>query len=351
MFKALTIGAAAVALLATPAKADDYFDGKAVKVIVNLSAGGSTGVMAQLFSRYWHKHLPGHPDFVVQPVTGGAQTKGIVTARTARPDGLTVAWVAWSGATRAIGPESQRIDWTQFDVIAGVGVPSLAYMRKDVPPGLSKPEDIAKADGVHIGGYRAGSYLDLTARMSLDLLGVKYKYTTGFKGGSNIEAALQRNEVNLHVTPAANYFGRTKANVVDTGTALALWWYPITGMAADKTFDGVETFADVAKKITGKAPSGPLWDSLVWLNDGMAGVTWFVGVPAGVDKKVLAQLRSSFDAAAKDPEFIAEAKKITGISPSFTGPAAMDKIVAQLKNVDPTIAKTVQGYIASGSAK
>lgn len=350
----LAAGVAALTMAALPvAQAQTDYEGENVRIIINLGAGGSTGVMSQLFANHWKEHIEGNPTFVVQPVTGGAQMKGIIEARNARPDGLTMAWVAWSGPTRAIGPASQNVDWSDFDVIAGLGVPQMAYMRNDVGGGVSEPEDLVDLDGIHIGGYRPGSYLDLTARMSLDLLGVNYDYTTGFGGGSNIVAALQRDEINFHVTPAANYFGGIEDNVVEAGIGLPLWYYELPGPdgepVANNQFEGMPTFRQVAEDITGEQPSGKLWDSIQWLNEGMAGVTWFVGVPTGVDEGTLQMLRESFAETIKDPEFVAEAAETTGIVPTYTPPEAMQAMIDGLKNVDPEIADTVTGYIESGT--
>ncbi|QDC08617.1 hypothetical protein FHY55_04895 [Oceanicola sp. D3] len=342
-------GLAAGLALATPAAAEASYEGETVTVIINLGAGGSTGVMAQLFANHWKEKLTGNPDFVVTPVTGGAQMKGIIEAQNARPDGTTTAWVAWSGPTRAIGPAAQRVDWSKFDVIAGMGVPSMAYMRNDVGGGVSSVDDLKGLEGIRIGGYRPGSYLDLTARISLDILGIPHDYTTGFGGGSKIVAALQRDEVNFHVTPAGNYFGGIEDNVVGEGIGLPLWYYELEGAETGDAFGDMPSFASVAQDMTGQAPSGPLWETLQWLNEGMAGVTWFIGVPAGVDEEQLALLRSSFAETMQDPAFLEEVAATTGIVPTYTSHEAMEALIEGLNNVDPAISETVKGYIASGS--
>lgn len=349
----LLVGAAALGLGLAPVQAQDRYQGQTIRIIINLGAGGSTGVMAQLFANHWKRYIPGNPEIIVQPVTGGAQMAGIVAAQNARPDGLTIGWVAWSGPTRAIGPAEQNVDWGQFDVIAGMGVPSMAYMRNDVGAGVSGASDLVGLEGIQIGGYRPGSYLDLKARLSLDMLGIDYGYTTGFGDGSNIVAALQRNEVNFHVTPAGNYFGGIEDNVVNAGIGVPLWYYELPGadgtpMAAEE-FAGIPSFREVVEDLTGAPPSGVLNDTLEWLNVGMAGTTWFIGVPRGVDPAVVALLRSSFDQTYNDPDFRAEAAAITGIVPSYSAYPAMQTMISELRNVDPAIAETVERYIETGT--
>lgn len=351
--RTLAAAAAALMLSASAATADDFYEGQTINVIINLGAGGSTGVMAQLFSQYWSKYIPGNPQFIVTPVEGGAQLQGITQVRNARPDGLTVGWVSWSAATRQVGPASQHVDWGAFDIIAGMGAQGLAYMRNDVPPGIERPEDILNAEGVQIGGYRPGSYLDLLARMSLDILGVEYGYTTGFGGGASIIAALQRNEVNFAAAPAANYFGNIDSNVVEEGIGLPLWYYAFSGEdgepVADPAFGDIRAFHEVAESATGEAPSGPLWEAMQWLNDGSAGVTWLVAAPRGVDEERLQILREAFFKAAEDPEFLEAVERIAGLVPPVVDTEAMERIIENLGNVDDEIVTILQDYISSGA--
>lgn len=355
MFKRILAATAALAMSAAGATAqDDFYDGKDVTIIINLSAGGSTGVMAQLFSRHWSKHIPGNPNFVVQPVTGGGQMQGIIQAQRARPDGLTLGWVSWSASTRELGPPEQQIDWANFDAIAGMGAQAMAYMRRDVGSGVETAEDIVDVEGVRIGGYRPGSYLDLIARLSLDMLGVEHGYTTGFGGGSNITAAMQREEINLHVTPAANYFSGLEENIVETGIGLPLWYYPLTGadgmpVVEPEVFGDIRPFNEVHESIMGEAPSGPLWDALKWLNEGSAGTTWFIAAPAGLPEDRLQMLRESFIATTQDPEYLAEVEEVTGLVPTPSSHEQLEALIADLDNVDPQVVETLQGYIESGT--
>jgi len=353
MLKKLLTMATVLVLLVSTANAEDFYKGKTVKLVINLSAGGSTGVMAQLFSRYWSKHTADNPQFVVQPVAGGGQLKGIRHVLNARPDGLTLGWLAWGAATRRIGPKSQQVDWSKFDIIAGAGALGMAYVRKDVEPGINKAEDIAKAKGVKIGGYRPGSFLDLQARMTLELLGVDYTYTTGFKGGAKIVAALMRKEINFHSVPAANYFGRIDKNVVETGIGIPLWYYATTGANGNLTpnpaFGDIKPFHEVFKNITGKYPSGPVWKAMTWLNDGSAGVTWLVGAPRGTDDAKIAVLREGLVKASNDPDYLKEVKKITGLVPPMTDPDGMKRVIASLADADAEIVETLQKFIKSGT--
>ena len=71
------------------AASDDAFKGKTVKIVVGLTAGGAFDAYARTLARYWGKHIPGNPTFVVDNMPGAG---GLVAAnyayKVAKPDGL-----------------------------------------------------------------------------------------------------------------------------------------------------------------------------------------------------------------------------------------------------------------------
>ena len=59
------------------AASDDAFKGKTVKIVVGLTAGGAFDAYARTLARYWGKHIPGNPTFVVDNMPGAG---GLVAA-------------------------------------------------------------------------------------------------------------------------------------------------------------------------------------------------------------------------------------------------------------------------------
>ena len=73
-----------------PLFADDFYKGKTVRVIVGGTAGGGFDVYTRAMTRHMGKHIPGHPIFIVENMTGAATriaAKYLHSA--AKPDGLT----------------------------------------------------------------------------------------------------------------------------------------------------------------------------------------------------------------------------------------------------------------------
>ena len=60
------------ALVAAPAlaRADDFYKGKTVTIIVGFSAGGGYDLYARALARFIPDHIPGHPTVIVQNMPG-----------------------------------------------------------------------------------------------------------------------------------------------------------------------------------------------------------------------------------------------------------------------------------------
>ena len=67
----------AVSINLALAASDDAFKGKTVKIVVGLTAGGAFDAYARTLARYWGKHIPGNPTFVVDNMAGAG---GLVSA-------------------------------------------------------------------------------------------------------------------------------------------------------------------------------------------------------------------------------------------------------------------------------
>src|SRR5438874_11077086 len=108
---------------------------------------------------------------------------------------------AWKFVT---DPESHRVDFRSFEFIGFQPGNAVYYARADISPGLKQASDILTAKGVVAGGLGIESSKDLLIRVTLDMLGVPYRYVTGYRSSATARLALERGEINLHSesTPA-----------------------------------------------------------------------------------------------------------------------------------------------------
>lgn len=340
---------------AAPASAQsNFYAGKTIKMILNIGAGGATGIQARLFADYWKKHMPGNPDIIIEPDPGGAMMKGVFQVEKAsRPDGLTVGWLVGVGGVSLLGPKATRISPAPFKgtVIAGIGSNLVVYARKGVGSGIKSPTDITKVGEVKLGGLRPTSPNDLVGRFSLQALGVKYDYVLGYKGGADVNAALLRKEVDVAVTPAASYLTRINRNTVKAGLGVPLWYFAVTGAngkiihneALEKA--GVKPFREVYRAIKGKAPSGKAWKALQWIVNSQ--ISWLVVAVPGTPQSRLKTLREGFWKTVADPAYRASVTKRTGLMPDFEMPARAAQALKASLHINKNLAGYMKGVIAA----
>lgn len=330
-----------------------YYEGKTIKVIVGLRAGGTADTFIRTFTDYWQKYIPGHPTMVVENMPGAGNllaTNHVYEA--VEPDGLTVVYGPWVPTAQALGLPELRADYSKFEFIGASSDIRVSYMRKDVPPGLKTPADIAKLDAFNVGGNSPTDFVDLMSRMSLDLLGVKYNYVTGYKGGSDLYAAMLRNEIQYSNTSYGTLVTRSADFIAPNGDGMPVYYFCTRdkdGNFVRKKLEGdIPCFVDLYKEIHGEDPSGPLWDTLDWFVELAAKVTFLALAPPGTPDPAVAALREGFYKAAADPELQKVFVERTGLPVDFVpveeGPAAL-KVLA---NTSDEIKATLQQYVESG---
>jgi tripartite-type tricarboxylate transporter receptor subunit TctC len=177
--------AAAVALAATPASAQNY-PARPVTIIVPFAAGGPTDIIARIVGEYFSKTLG--QQFIVENIAGAGGTTGITRAMQAKPDGYTIAMghMGTHGAAPALYPNLKYDPTKDFEPIGLVaGTPILIVARKDFPAADLK-EFIAKAKDTSTRLSQAhagvGSVSFSTCTLLTSQLGVKHHRVVAYRG-------------------------------------------------------------------------------------------------------------------------------------------------------------------------
>ena len=193
--------ALALALLLAPAAAaeEPFYKGKRLTLLINFAAGGPTDIEGRLFAKYLVKHIAGEPQIIVQNMDGagglvGAQYLGEVAPR----DGSVIGYLSGTAWIYVSDPDRWRVDFRKYEFVAYQPGTTIHFMRTDLPPGMHQPADIAKAQGLIAGGLSADTSKDLRLRLALDMLGVPYKYVTGYRSSPPARLALQRGEISMY---------------------------------------------------------------------------------------------------------------------------------------------------------
>jgi tripartite-type tricarboxylate transporter receptor subunit TctC len=334
------------------AQSGPFYAGKTLRITVGLEAGGTVDTFLRQFSVYLRKHIPGNPTIIVQNMPGGG-TYGVINnlAERAAPDGLTIVYNPYHPLGQAFGDIGFRTRYDHFEFLGGMGDTRINYVRTDaVPDGVKKPADIMKAANLIVGANSVGitDFSGALASLSLTMLGVKHKVIAGYRGGADIFLAMQRGEVQFHNTSIGTFRTRSGA-FIKSGEAVGVaYLIPVDKdgrFEPNKFITEMPAFPDLYREIHGKAPSGPVWDSMNWFTTQTGDMTYVGLAPTGTPPAAVAALRNGFEAAANDPDFIKESVAKNGIPYSHVSVEQGRAIIRDLGTVSPALLNTLRKAI------
>lgn len=196
------------------AQAEPFYKGKTIRLIVGLSPGGFYDRWARLFARFMPLYIPGNPSFIVQNMPGaGSMIAMNHVFGVAKPDGLTLVMPNYGVyLDQLAGREEVR-----FDITKGyfIGSPEksdiILYARADAPfKTVQEMRKLAEPAKCGATGTAGADYL--IAKVLNDTLGVKINTVIGYAGGSEIDIAVEKGEVQCRGMTIAPHFGREPFN-------------------------------------------------------------------------------------------------------------------------------------------
>lgn len=334
--------------------ASDFYKDKRVTVLINFAPGGPTDIEGRMVARYLGKYLEGNSGVIVQNMDGAGGVIGInYIGEIAPKDGTMIGFVTGAAFQNAIEPLSRRVDLKTYEFVAHQAGANVYYVRKDVKPGLNQAADILKAESLVAGGLGADSTKDLLMRLSLDILGVKYKWVTGYKSNNAVRLALQKNEVSMFSESPPGFRALVIPTLIDKGEAIPLYFDPYhdgKNFYKSKQTEGLDIlpFNEFYEKLTGKPPSGPLWDAYmaaVLLSNSMLRQ---VIMPPGSPPAAVSALREAMGRFAGDAAFAEESMKTFGFVPEWIATANVGEVTRANMNLDPKTRAFLLDYLKSG---
>jgi tripartite-type tricarboxylate transporter receptor subunit TctC len=295
----------ALILWAAPQKAsaEDFYKGKTIRFVVGAPAGGGYDTYTRAIARHLGKHIRGNPTMVVENMEGaGSLIAANYVYNKAEPDGLTVGvWISGQIIRDALGDRSIKFDGRKFGWIGAPsdGAPTCAIMGFT---GLKTWEDVVNSKRpIKMGGVRAGtSYTDVPNILNR-VAGTKFDVISGYAGTSPVRVALQRHEVE----------------------GACLGWESMRvsnrAMLDAKSDDKLIPFITHKRLEDPEVKDLPLFTEVIKGQDNIATYkTWAASyefqrpfsLPPSAPKERLQTLRTAFAATLRDPEFLAEAKKM-----------------------------------------
>jgi tripartite-type tricarboxylate transporter receptor subunit TctC len=287
------------------ARGEPFYQGKTVKIVVGFTSGGFYDRWSRLLARYVPRYIPGNPEMIVQNMPGAG---GLIAANhlygVAAPDGLTLGMLSYGMyLDQLVGRKEVQYDVRKFNWI---GSPErsdvLLYMRSDAP--YKSLEDIRKATTPPKCGSTGTAGTDyILARLLEETLGLKINTVLGYPGGSEIDLAVEKGEVQCRGLTAAPFFGREpfiswrKKNFVNV--------LVYGGEKRDERIPNTPTIYEIFDKE--KTPEESRRVADVILRGGDFGRPWVA--PPGTPKEQVKILRDAYAKAMADPALLDEAKK------------------------------------------
>ena len=359
------MAAASVIALATAgtATAKDIYKDKRLTVLINYSAGGPTDIEARLFARHIGRVIDGTPQVISKNMAGAGGTVATnYLGMKARKDGLTMGYFTALASTAYFKPLKDRgvkVDPSSFELIATASGSSYAYIRTDVAPGIKKPEDIMKTKGFTLLGLRPQSSLDIRERIVLDMLGLKYKYVTGYRGTSKARVAVLQGEGDYLTESQPSFRAKVIPTLIKTGEAIGLFYYPFddghrvwSPASLGKDLDMLP-FDKFFTKVTGKAPesTGMLWKAFREINRASSMAQRSVILPPGAPRAHRDALRAAVTRLKTDKGFRDDALKSVNFVPDFTVGAAAENILKITSKMTPQVKTFLDGYLKKVTGK
>jgi len=346
---AVTFFAAAALAFVAPARADEpYYKGKTLTLLINFAVGGPADVEGRLFAKYIGRHIAGNPSVVVQNMEGAG---GVVGAKylgaVAPKDGTIVGYFTGTGFMYALDPSRFNPDFESYGFVAIQGGDTVAYVRTDVPPGLKEATDIVKAEGLIAGGLSADSSKDVRTRLALDMLGVKYKYVTGYRSSAPARLAFERGEINLFAESTPSYRSIVIPDLIDRGKAIALWYDANDPSKPSSQMAGLSIlpFPALYQKIKGAPPAGSLWDNYRAINAIDGAMLRLICFPPGTPPAARDALAAAIVALGTDKDHAAEAMRTIGFVPDWQAGPHVQQDVRSILSMPADVRNFLNNYI------
>jgi tripartite-type tricarboxylate transporter receptor subunit TctC len=325
------------------AQGDPFYKGKTIRIMVGSTAGGFYDRWGRLFAKYMGKYMPGQPEIIVQNMTGGGS---VIAANhvynVAKPDGLTLV-MPLNGVyiDQFVGRKEVQFDMRKFRFIGSpVTEAIIFYMRSDAP--YKSIADIIKAkEPPKCGGSGTASSDFILSKVLEETVGAKFNTVLGYAGGTEIDLAVERNEVVCRAHSMSAHFGREP---FDTWHKRGFDRHLVyTSKRKDpRVTDGAPTLNEIFDQY--KVPENKRRLAQVLLAAGDFGRPMMVTPGTPADRVKI--LRDAYVKTLNDPQVVEEAKRGRMDIDPATG-EELEQLVKEIFESPPDVVERVKKILAN----
>jgi tripartite-type tricarboxylate transporter receptor subunit TctC len=277
----------------------DFYKTKKIKVVLSTGPGGGYATYARLLMKHMGRYIPGNPGFIKQHRQGAG---GLVAANwlynKAPKDGSVIALIH-RGAISTLpiyGSKNILYKPTEFNWIGSMN----ASISTCISWHTQKVKTFSQllTEPLIVGGVAVGSDTDIYPRIFNNIFGTKFKLITGYASGSAINLAVERGEVQGRCGWSWSSIKATRGQWLKDKKINVL---AQVSLAKHPDLPNVPLVTEFATKKSQR-------DILELVLSPQAMGRPFLAPPR-VPTDRIAALQAAFDAAMKDKQLLADAKK------------------------------------------
>ena len=300
--KARLLLAVAAALLASgPAAAqsgEPFFARKTVGVAIGYTAGGSYDLYGRLVARHLGRHIPGNPTLIAQNMPGAGSMRAAAYLYNVAPkDGTALGVIVEAAALeQALSNPAVHYDAAKFTYVGRVAMSNNIFMQWTT----SKVQSIEDSQRMEssLAGTGPGSIAETVPRLLNSLIGTKFKLISGYPASTEAMLAMERGEVE----GASSSWAAVKVGKQDWLRERKIRIILQTSPERHRDLPDSPSLGEVGKTEADK--------QLFALYASGSSVGRTLLGPPGIPAERVKILRDAFDAMTRDPDFIADVKKL-----------------------------------------
>jgi tripartite-type tricarboxylate transporter receptor subunit TctC len=295
------LAAAALFACAASARADsveEFYRGKQLQILVGAEVGGGYDINARLVARHIGRHIPGNPSVLPVNMPGGGSLRATNFVYNVAPrDGSAIG-----APSRAIvsmplmGVEAAKYDPTKFGWVGSVTNEQSVCIALSTAA-VHSWDDLLKRK-VIVGGSAPGSDTYNNAVLLRNMLGAQLELVPGYPDGKSIQLAMEKGEVDAECGSYSSLKTEQPAWIRDKKVSFLV----LLGLERHPDLPDIPTVMELARSDIQRSVFK------IILAQQEAGRPLIA--PPGLPADRLAALRRAFDETVKDPEFLADAKRI-----------------------------------------
>ena len=287
--------------LTTPvdrAQAQSFYEGKTINLLIGYGPGAGYDAYGRLMARHMGRHIPGNPTIIPQNMPGAGSLKAAGYIYSVAPkDGTAIGIIATAAALEPLYSGNKTLfDPARFTWIGNLDE-TIGTCAVWHTTGIKRLEDMRTRETI-FGGSGPAAINSQHAAALKNLLGLKIKLIQGYNGALDTRLVMPRGELE-----AGCGFALSSLQAQHTADYRDKRLVPVVQLAIEKhpDLEGVTHVYEYAKTPEMRQVFDLVFGSHVLGRP-------FVAPPdLPADRTKL--LRAGFIAAAKDPQFLAEAAK------------------------------------------